>query len=289
MNSPATPAPESRDTTWVGLSDAQADGLACVVCAHDYLVRVPGRSVASRPVGRSYSSSQVMACDGECHDFAATLIAAALDAGPLGPVVVTAGSRPTPRPEPTGFYVLGCIGVAHCVPESAVERAFEVANGWRLVLREDRIPDSVCLACRQPDSVWRYRRPIVTTSDDEPEPAAACECEEWELPSIGHPHSPPYRRDALDLGPFESEPWDLSRIARRRADGSLAVPGEPGATNAAWMVAALEDAGVDLGEFDRFVATYLAHEGWSYVQTVIGWVIRAHFGSVAPPEKRVSA
>lgn len=41
-----------------GLTAAQADGLACVVCGADYLrVRVP-----HVPVGRSLTGSQVFAC-----------------------------------------------------------------------------------------------------------------------------------------------------------------------------------------------------------------------------------
>ncbi|MGH3907001.1 MAG: helix-turn-helix domain-containing protein [Pseudonocardiaceae bacterium] len=41
-----------------GLSPAQADGLACVVCNADFLtVKVP-----HRPVGRSHTGSQVFAC-----------------------------------------------------------------------------------------------------------------------------------------------------------------------------------------------------------------------------------
>jgi excisionase family DNA binding protein len=41
-----------------GLSDAQADGMACVVCGADYLTV----KVAHGPVGRSRTGSQVFAC-----------------------------------------------------------------------------------------------------------------------------------------------------------------------------------------------------------------------------------
>jgi len=41
-----------------GLTPTQADGLACVVCAVDYLER----NTLRRPVGRSRSGSQVFAC-----------------------------------------------------------------------------------------------------------------------------------------------------------------------------------------------------------------------------------
>jgi hypothetical protein len=46
-----------------GLTTAQADGLACVICGLDYL-RSPGCS--SVPVGRSASGSQVFACISSC-------------------------------------------------------------------------------------------------------------------------------------------------------------------------------------------------------------------------------
>jgi excisionase family DNA binding protein len=41
-----------------GLADAQADGLACVVCGTGYLTN----HVAHVPVGRSHTGSQVFAC-----------------------------------------------------------------------------------------------------------------------------------------------------------------------------------------------------------------------------------
>lgn len=54
----------SEERIWRGLSTAQADGMACVVCGADYLtVRVPGV-----PVGRSETGSQVFACTGRCRD-----------------------------------------------------------------------------------------------------------------------------------------------------------------------------------------------------------------------------
>jgi len=45
-----------------GLTDLQADGLACITCGADYLM-VPTPQV---PVGRSAPSSQVFACVGCC-------------------------------------------------------------------------------------------------------------------------------------------------------------------------------------------------------------------------------
>lgn len=49
-----------------GLTEAQADGLACVICGADYL-RV---RLAHVPVGRSATGSQVFACVGRCTAFA---------------------------------------------------------------------------------------------------------------------------------------------------------------------------------------------------------------------------
>jgi len=47
---------------WTGLSPAQADGLACVICAHDFRIR----GSVSVPVGRSHTGSQVFACAASC-------------------------------------------------------------------------------------------------------------------------------------------------------------------------------------------------------------------------------
>ncbi|MCA1709802.1 MAG: hypothetical protein LC808_43595 [Actinobacteria bacterium] len=55
-----------REQTWTALGSAQADGLACVICARDYLRRPTSRI----PVGRSATGSQVFACDGGCADLA---------------------------------------------------------------------------------------------------------------------------------------------------------------------------------------------------------------------------
>lgn len=53
---------------WRGLSTAQADGWACVVCGADYWQARP----VSVPVGVSESGSQVFACAGQCADLATT-------------------------------------------------------------------------------------------------------------------------------------------------------------------------------------------------------------------------
>ena len=50
------------EQTWTALEPVQANGLACVVCARDFL-RHPTQQI---PVGRSPTGSQVFACDGAC-------------------------------------------------------------------------------------------------------------------------------------------------------------------------------------------------------------------------------
>jgi len=55
------------ETIITGLTTAQADGLACVICDRDYLRTRGSRSV---PVGRSVTGSQVFACVGRCAEAA---------------------------------------------------------------------------------------------------------------------------------------------------------------------------------------------------------------------------
>lgn len=55
------------EKVFTGLTDAQADGLACVVCGRDYF-RAPGS--VSLLVGRSLTGSQVFACEGRCGEAA---------------------------------------------------------------------------------------------------------------------------------------------------------------------------------------------------------------------------
>jgi hypothetical protein len=51
-------------TVYTGLTPAQGDGLACVVCHRDYLADPR----PSRPVGIAVDTgSQVFACSGACH------------------------------------------------------------------------------------------------------------------------------------------------------------------------------------------------------------------------------
>jgi hypothetical protein len=60
----ARPAPDApnTDTALAELTEAQSDGLACVICGTDYL-RI---RLAHVPVSRSLSGSQVFACVGRC-------------------------------------------------------------------------------------------------------------------------------------------------------------------------------------------------------------------------------
>jgi hypothetical protein len=48
------------ERVWPGLTPAQAEGQACVMCARNLRFR------GSVPVGRSHTGSQVFACVGEC-------------------------------------------------------------------------------------------------------------------------------------------------------------------------------------------------------------------------------
>jgi len=58
---------------WTGLSPAQADGLACVICARNFRIR----GSVSVPVGRSHTGSQVFACVDRCAHAAAERAAGA--------------------------------------------------------------------------------------------------------------------------------------------------------------------------------------------------------------------
>jgi hypothetical protein len=54
--------PTNPDRVFTGLTEAQADGLACVECGADLATA----GVSSYPVGVSETGSQVFACFGEC-------------------------------------------------------------------------------------------------------------------------------------------------------------------------------------------------------------------------------
>ncbi|GAA0538664.1 hypothetical protein GCM10011581_05730 [Saccharopolyspora subtropica] len=57
----------NREEIITGLTDAQADGLACVICGLDYLLT---RGSVSVPVGRSMTGSQVFVRIDRCAELA---------------------------------------------------------------------------------------------------------------------------------------------------------------------------------------------------------------------------
>jgi hypothetical protein len=87
------------ERVWRGLSPARADGLACVVCAADYLTVATAR----RPVGRSETGSQVFACLPGCVERAARDGAMARWATVL---TLLAADGPAGRGETAGWRVL---------------------------------------------------------------------------------------------------------------------------------------------------------------------------------------
>ncbi|MCH6165162.1 hypothetical protein [Pseudonocardia alaniniphila] len=84
-----------------------------------------------------------------------------------------------------------------------------------------------------------------------------------------------FERDAVRLGPFDTDPVDLLPHVCLRADGSWRNGEEIRAYSAAWLIGALAIAGVKLGEQDRAVVALIADDGWPTVQVVAGWVTRA--------------
>ena len=70
---------DTPDQQFPGLSLAQADGRACVVCGR----RLRGRGLVWLPVGRSHTGSQVFACAGACAQTATTPDAVVIPEGAL--------------------------------------------------------------------------------------------------------------------------------------------------------------------------------------------------------------
>ena len=75
--------------------------------------------------------------------------------------------------------------------------------------------------------------------------------------------------DRRVLGPFQTAPGALSAL--RPADGSLLAPG----SRLGLLTDTLRAAGVELGEWDRQVARWLAGLDVSTIAPVVGWVSRA--------------
>ncbi|MGH3564657.1 MAG: hypothetical protein ACRDRH_01210 [Pseudonocardia sp.] len=92
------------------------------------------------------------------------------------------------------------------------------------------------------------------------------------------PSAGPYQHDAVPLGPFEVEPFDLQGQACLLPDGSWRSGDDIRVFLGAWLVGALTTAGVALGDYDRVAVGLIAEDGWTTVQVVAGWVARAGQG-----------
>lgn len=86
----------------------------------------------------------------------------------------------------------------------------------------------------------------------------------------------PYRRDAIPVGPFESEPFELMSIVLGTPEEPMPSGEQVTARSGAWLSGALDFADVNLGEYDRTAVRLLAEDGWATVQIVAGWIVRAH-------------
>lgn len=98
---------------------------------------------------------------------------------------------------------------------------------------------------------------------------------------------PPYSRDAVSLGPFADEPFDLQPLLAYAPPptGSWRPGAETRWCGAHWLTGALQAAGVRLGTYDRVAVGLLADDGWTTVQVVAGWIARAHDnGTTSSPD-----
>lgn len=82
-----------------------------------------------------------------------------------------------------------------------------------------------------------------------------------------------YDRDAVPLGPFDAEPLELWQLL----GGTIGTSGpDMRAGAAAWLLGALEGAGVDVRAFDRgAVRLLIGDAGIPEAQIVAGWIVRA--------------
>lgn len=98
-----------------------------------------------------------------------------------------------------------------------------------------------------------------------------------------------YQRNAVSSGPFHEEPLDLWRLLDQASDASGA---ELRIAAAAWLLAALVAAGVDVRAFDRGAVRVLARDsGVPEIQVVAGWMATARqpqSGIVCSPDHRRS-
>jgi hypothetical protein len=89
-------------------------------------------------------------------------------------------------------------------------------------------------------------------------------------------------RDCLDAdnavfsGPFHGlPPLDLWRLFTALPDGGFRSGDDVRTYSQAWLQTTLEKAGVELGDYDQAVITFLADDVTT-VQVIAGWIRRAH-------------
>ena len=96
----------------------------------------------------------------------------------------------------------------------------------------------------------------------------------------GHMSNPPDCLDPGDpvfTGPFHNlPPLDLWQQLATSHNGELRPGEEIRASAQAWLRTVLEEAHIELGEYDQVVIAVLAQDCITTVQVVGGWVSRAH-------------
>jgi hypothetical protein len=94
---------------------------------------------------------------------------------------------------------------------------------------------------------------------------------------------------AVFSGPFHGlPPLDLWRLLAALPDGEFRSGGDVRESSQAWLRTMLERAGVELGDYDQAVVTFLAGDCVTTVQVIAGWIRRAH-GNEMPCGKLPSA
>jgi hypothetical protein len=79
----------------------------------------------------------------------------------------------------------------------------------------------------------------------------------------------------VPVGPFDEAPADLMDIVTVRPDGTAIGGRDINKRTAAWLRQTLDEAGIELGDYDAEVVRVIAHEGWPLTQAVAGWILRA--------------
>jgi hypothetical protein len=86
-------------------------------------------------------------------------------------------------------------------------------------------------------------------------------------------------------GPFHGlPPLDLWRLFTALPDGGFRSGDDVRALSQAWLRTMLERAGLELGDYDQAVITFLA-EDVTTVQVIAGWIRRAHGNDVPRGER----